>query len=424
MSVELCSSSLLGLVEPPCEFLRDDDDPPAYLFIARTADLSATLGVPVRLIGSGIGLTRPEAMRASIGEALERYANCGGGCAESRLLAWTELPDPAPHPSRYALFSEEQIADGLEGFVRFEAGTRVAWLPARDLSRGSDSWVPAQLVVLNRKPRPGEARVGYPTSSGAALGRSWAEAALRAVLEAAERDALMRTWLLRFSPPQLPAGVVAALGFDRRWESFLDPARCVMLNLSALVGIPTVLAAVRGAWPAQPALAFGSASGTTLAAAARKAVLEAYHCRAWCKDLLARRGPEAAGAIVDFEDHVLHYAHPRASARCGFLFEGHAGASLPDVADFRGRDPQSALAEAAARLEAQDVSCLIADLTPSDLRQAGLHACFAVAPELCRLSVGARRAYLGGTRLRRPHDSRLPAAAPGGALNPDPHPFP
>jgi len=424
MSLRDCVSPTLGIIGKPVELLRDADDPPFYLYSAATGDLKGILGCDDRLFGAGAGATQSEAMTACIGEALERYANLTGCETETRFCTWRELGEPTPHPSRYALFSADQYAAGI-GMVPFEETSKVEWIRATDLLTGEGSWVPAQLTQLRHEYREGEERIGYSTSSGSGLGASPQQAILTGLFEGIERDATMRAWLLRLRPPIRRNLTVADLGLPNDWDFFLSEPQCVLWDLSALVGIPTAMAAIRGVWPVTPTLAFGSASAPTFQIAARKAAIEAYHTRAWAKSLIANRNAcEPDEALINFEDHVYLYAHPAAAAACDFLFHQGPGEFVAENTDFVARSQEGILAEALRRLASRGIGCLSVDITTVDLRQSGLTAAHTLCPELCRLSVGLMPKFLGSGLLGEFGRSGRGGPDCEAPLNLAPHPFP
>jgi ribosomal protein S12 methylthiotransferase accessory factor len=376
-------------------------------------------------IGGGSGSTRESARAAAIGEAVERYSAsfCGGS---SVLATADEIGERAVDPARFALFAEEQYRQPGFRYARFTRRTRIAWARGWSLPAGRPAALPAQLVYLAWRRRPGEAAIGCATSNGLACRATRDEAVLTGLLELMERDAFMITWGARLSWPRLTwQGNTVLEAFERR---VLAPTglRCAALDLSAFWNVPCVLGVARSDASDEAPVGVGAAAAPTIERAIAKALDEAVRVRSWARSLRARDPagaelPASAAAIRSFDDHIRWYAYDGNAERTRFLDTSDETRHVDDV------EPVSpAIGELCDRLAARGASAYAVDVTAPDVRDAGLHVVKVVAPELCALDVehaarllGGRRRYDEPIRLGR-RDRPLTYSA----INPDPHPFP
>jgi ribosomal protein S12 methylthiotransferase accessory factor len=198
-----------------------------------------------------------EAFQRCVGEGIEylsqlqsgsdRLVLSGDGCGTARLL-----PD----------------------FVARHAGgaADLSWYAARCLADGREVLLPADLC-LRRPEAKRDFPVPFPLSIGSAAGTSLDGALLHGLLELIERDAASLWWRGGRLPRAIDSRNVGSdallhklrpRGFARR--------RSWLLDITTDIGVPTVAAVSCG--PDGYGFAFGLATRTTLASAARSAMLE------------------------------------------------------------------------------------------------------------------------------------------------------
>jgi ribosomal protein S12 methylthiotransferase accessory factor len=373
--------------------------------------------------------TQAAAVAATLGEAAERYALLQYP-AELPLATADELPGAA-EPERFTPFHRRQLRTPGFPFRRFDRTSRVRWVEATMISSGERVFVPAQLVWLQAEPPPNETPIGFATSSGTASAETRAEATLRATLELIERDAFMITWSNRLSLDRLSwandpdAAAYAAERFDPTGLTY------AAVDLSAFLGVPSVLGVVRGPRGEAP-LGIGAASASTARRAWRKALGEAFSVRtsaslfvSSCASARPDFGPDYE-SVRTFEDHVHLYAFDDTIGRCAFLDSSDRVRSLTTVESLPGVTAVEQLAALAEHLRRRRIDVFVVDITPLDLRELGICVMRAVSPDLCPLDVVHRVRFLGPARLRTaPVESGMRAHPRSFAeLNPDPHPFP
>lgn len=420
-----------GIVREISTPLAAPDDARLFCAACELADTRPALGVALDANASASSDCRETALAAALGEAAERYS--ASYVPEHRLVLASagELGHTAVSPERFALFHENQYREATIRAERFTSATRVRWVQGFSLPDGDPAWLPAQLVYLTAlPPAPGEALIGFPTSSGLACGPTFAEAVLAGLLEVVERDAFMIIWHNRLSLPRLDiSGHPELVAFHER---YLEPAGLAyeVVDASVFHRVPTMFALVRGTRGDVVSLALGAASAVRAADAWRKAVAEAFLVRAWARSLRLAE-PERAFAppfadVRGFAEHVQLHALEAHAHRARFLDAANGTRPIDAIADLEGSRIKSFIEAIVGRIEAAGAGAYAVDVTSPDIRAAGLAVAKVVAPELCALDVAHDARLLGGSRL---YSAAFELGLRGqplawGDLNPDPHPFP
>jgi ribosomal protein S12 methylthiotransferase accessory factor len=423
-------SPYVGIARSLDEVLAGTADPPLPTFSCETVDDERLLGSPLEAIGGvcGIGLDRDAAVGAALGETAERYSLCH--VAPERLLRRraAELPGAVP-PARFGLFTRAQYAERGFPFAPFDDSVEVPWVDGWDLRSGDLAWLPAELVFLGDPIEPGEGRVAYATSSGAACAPSLDAAVLKGLLELLERDAFMITWACRLSLPLLDwQGHEQLEALDRRYfaRTGLEYAA---IDLSRFHHVPSVLAVVRAPRGQTGAVGIGAGTAATIEQAWWKALSEAFACRSAAARLaLLGRGDHllADGSNVrSFADHILFYADHDRAERTRFLDASSDRIHVRAIAALPVGLPER-IGAVLTELDAAGSSAYAVEATAPDVAALGVRVVKTVAPELCMLDVVQRARFLGNPRLRRAPAQLglLPQELPPDLLNSDPHPFP
>jgi ribosomal protein S12 methylthiotransferase accessory factor len=355
---------------------------------------------------SGKGVSRREALRSALGEALERYG--AGQVPHARVVAaeLSALDGSVLTPEAIGLYGDMQYASVDFPFERFDPHRRYHWIRGELLPSSEPIWLPAETALFGTRSL-GD-RLCQVTTSGLALGRDRDDAVIRAVLELVERDATMMTWLCRLPGVRLAADCKdPAVCAIIRWLESLGVMPSFYL-LEVGIPIPTVLALSFGDGVCWPGLCVGSAAHPSPRKALRAAALEMV---ATGRSLVRVRDQLAEGDEIrsdHFIDHALYYVDPARASSASFLGDGTPKpcASYPDIA-------AESVHELAALLgDATDARIAVVDLTPPDLALSGLRVVRAFSDGLLPIHCGQDFERLGSRRL-----------AGLGPLNPDPHPF-
>ncbi|MEU9749138.1 TOMM precursor leader peptide-binding protein [Streptomyces niveus] len=408
---------------------RAESGPPVYLSGSTSADLSLikrTMGVTVN---GGAGFSKGEAVAATIGESLERYAAGLYRPADLHLATWDELEAAgrsAVPPAEFGLFSPEQHAEPGFPFTPFDGGTPVRWTQATDLLSGAPVQVPASQVYMHYRRLRGEAAIGQSISTGLAAGPSYWAAVLSGLYEVIERDALAISWLHRLPPRPLPPEVVAA---SSRVSYLIDRAttwRVRFYDLSLDLTPSTVVAVMEHHSGAEQIMSFGSACRWSPVKAVEKAFLEAAQGLTYVRRLLRQHedweAAEDFGNVDDFNKHAILYSkYPRLRERAGYLV--HPSAPVPP-----GRPERPAPAATddpvgriTAELAAAGHRVCVVDLTTPDVRRSGARVVRVLVPGLQHLSGVHGCRMLGNRRL---YDIVAALGCDTRPDNPYPHPLP
>jgi ribosomal protein S12 methylthiotransferase accessory factor len=259
--------------------------------------------------------------------------------------------------------AEGWIADMLDAHP-------VDWISARDAATGAAALLPADLC-LRREPSRRRITPPGPLSSGAAAGPSFEAAAMRAVLELCERDAVALWWhggrRGRGFPLEHEATRAAAALIARLRGGAAD-RRAWILDITAVEDVPVVAAVSID--QTGYGLACGTAARCDVVEAAEAAVLEMCQMEL-AAPLAAAKCEEAGEAALNEAD----WRHLRRAAfdttNCQLLWP-------------RGTAPQTMrtapnLDQLIANLHARDLPMFLLELTRADI---DVHVVRAVSPAL------------------------------------------
>ncbi|MGW9447119.1 YcaO-like family protein, partial [Bacillus mobilis] len=274
--------------------------------------------------------TDGDVLRASaLGEAAERYSQMDVDDRNPRYATVAELEREAvPHVSPARLLSLPPGADRQGELAEVPAHDHpVRWLEGVDLRTGGTVLLPSVYCVFYPdqpgNPLQDEGAWYWATSNGTATGTVPAEACLSGLFELLERDAFMLLWYHRLRFPGLVPDPSSRLA--HRIAAALAGTRVEyrLIDLTEVHGVPTVVAAVRGAGVGGVLHGVGAGAARTRDAAVWHAVKEAFSFYS-----MQRRGvfSETRGAIRSdqvrsFPDHALYYTDPGHHGKLAFLFE-------------------------------------------------------------------------------------------------------
>ena len=428
--LESLVSPFTGIVRGVDDVLAAPDDIRLVSVFCETGYSRDLVGHGATHRGAGSARSRTAARAAAVAEAAERYSACDSENAAVIVASAEELGRAAAAPSGFALFSETQHAQPGFPYARFTEATRLAWIEARSLPEDEPAFLPAQLVFLGWRLRPGEARIAGSTSNGLACGATFEEAVLTGLLELLERDAFMIAWKAELSFPRLSWSPDSPLvAFERR---YVRPTglRVAAIDLSAIWQVPTVLGVARSAVAGEAPIGVGACAAIHVDRAVEKAMDEAVRVRSWARsirveDPAGERVPDA-DEIRHFDEHIRYHAYEHHAACADFLDAATETRTTTDVDGLAGATPRDRIAAICVRLAERGASAYAVDVTAPDIRDAGLHVARVVAPELCALDVEHGALHLGGGRLYDEpvrlglRETRLRESE----INREPHPFP
>ncbi|HWN71172.1 MAG TPA: YcaO-like family protein [Haliangium sp.] len=403
----------------------------ANMHQATATTVHASLDALARDAAEGSDLDDERAAEAiAIIEAIERHFTMRhiepGRVLHASLDA---LGRDALDPRAFTQFAPHQY--GQPGFRArpFSPGETTGWIWGVRLRDGRPLLVPVALI----QHQPGLSI--YPVNSnGAACHTSLHRAALGAIYEIVERDALMLAWLHRLSLPRLALTGRAPDPHGLRAELDRLGFALEIADITTDLGIPVLLGVLRDRH--QPHFLItnpvaGPDPARVLGKLARELVQFALR---YLVDRNAFRGPLARSrdpaAVQTLRDHLLFYQHADKVAEASFLTASprrhaiaHVFGHMSDRAD-ADADPARALAHLVDTLSEQGHDVIAVDCTPPLVRALGLHVVKVLIPGLVPLYEGPHMPLASERLLEAPRGVGLRRRrARIEELNPWPHPF-
>lgn len=370
-------------------------DPPGTNLFLRVAHVGRGLhpdAVHAPLDGAAISTDADDAELRAVMEGLEHYA----------AAAW-RAPD-------FVWSSAEELGEDavpVEELPRaqpLDARDRIRWVEGWELADGRPVWIPAVMAYIGLPPAV-EAEAFWPQiSTGCAAHADLGAAVMAGLLECVERDAIATTWILERRVPRL-ADVDDALAPVA--DAALDVA---LYDATTDLGIPVVLAVVRGAGDVATVLA-GAARADPASAAAR-AVAEAVHARTMLPMVPA--APDDPAQLRRPTDAARWLGRPGCDEPWAALDNGES-VKLDELAAVDLSKPALM-----ARLASCGVRAYAVDLTCDELVDVGAAAVRVVVPALQPISLRPGVTFDDHPRLAR---AAVALGLDPAARNPFPVPF-
>jgi ribosomal protein S12 methylthiotransferase accessory factor len=409
-----------GIVREVVEVPRlAPDEPPLFHVGGRLANPQPELGDREGLSLGGSGSTLAQALIAAICEGVERY--CGGSFDRGalRLARTDELSGEVVAPRRFAAFSESQYSTPGFPYPRPSPEARWRWCAGVDLESGEEVRAPAAAVHMPYVPTGDEPLLCPSTSTGLCCGDSFEAAALGALCEVIERDALALTWLGQATPPSIPReGLERLCPLARR-----DDIRAY--ELTSDLGVPVFMIVGRGLTSEGRLLYTGSACHPDRDLALGKALREAMQGRVYVRYLTRLPAPTEPTSPADFSQHAQFYTRRPDLIAQAFAFLDAPGNESNAPPSAFSLQPSASLRELCRHLSERGVRPRIFDLSHPWCRDLGLSVVRAVMPELLGLQGHHGLPMQGHPRLARVAEA-LPLArirCQRDEISPWPHPF-
>jgi ribosomal protein S12 methylthiotransferase accessory factor len=364
--------------------------------------------------GWGKGLTLADALRSAVGEAVERYS---ASLPDPSRFVWarpSELEGEHLDPRLFPLYRADQYARPGFPYVAFDPNVRHPWVRGRWLSGGEgDVWIPALFAFLALTLDP-ENLICQGSSNGLAASTEWNDAALRAVLELVERDAMMTTWLtgepgLRIEPdsslePEFRAIVEQVGALGAAVELYLLP--------SSVCGA-TALCLAFGDGFGWPGANVALAADLDPAAAVRRSLLELGQTGPYLRELLLSGRVEAPEREADVQTMLDHAAYYFPAERANAFAPLRGGERTLSFESLAGWDGERSLEACASALEQAGVPLALVDVTAADVATGPLRVVRAVSPDLQPISYGYGCERVPVERIRsRAEKAEAPAIHP------------
>lgn len=226
---------------------------------ATNPDSLAFIRNSLRTASGGKGTTEEEAKVGAMAEAFERYSGVFRGDEIRRTARLSEL-EGAIHPNEVMLFSPRQLEQRAEINARgdsfqmvpepFDPDLEAEWSPLWAPSAEAFRWLPTGLLYYTYSkgvPRDAPNRLAFfADSNGCAAGSSLEDAALQALLELVERDAIATWWYNEARRPRVDLEDLAEPYLDELHAWLETEGRDLwVLDVTNDVGIPVFAAVSR-----------------------------------------------------------------------------------------------------------------------------------------------------------------------------------
>ncbi len=338
--------------------------------------------------GWGKGLTLADALRSAVGEAVERYS---ASLPDPDRLVWarpSDLRGDSLEPRLFPLYRADQYARAGFPYVPFDPEVLHPWVRGAWLSGGTgEVWVPALFAFLTLTLEP-QHLICQGSSNGLAASTDWEDAALRAVLELIERDAMMSAWLTGEGGPRLELDASLDPAYRELVEGIEALEAAVELYLLPSAGGSTVLSLALGDGASWPGANVALAADLNPAAAVRKSLLELGQTGPYLRELLLTKRLEPPAKEADVRtmlDHAAYYFPAERAAAFAALRSAERTLTYAALAGWEG---ERSLDACAAALEQAELRVALVDVTAPDVATGPFWVARAVSPDLQPLSYG------------------------------------
>lgn len=397
-------SQKTGIIKAIVEQPIDQDDPLIFSFGALMSDTSRYSPHRCSVRNGGAGLTREEALAATIGESIERY--CSNFYDRERFIFSTfrDLKSQAVPPDHFVLFSERQYCQDDFPFEPFNERSTIYWTRGYSLVDRTPKLVPACCVYLPYAYGREESVIGPSISTGLSCGASLEAAILMGIYECVERDAFTIMWLNKLSMPVVDMHTArSAVG-----RVFLDKfasanMKFCVCDITSDLGIPTFYTLALGNSAVGPLACIGSATRLDAEDAIKKTLVECAQSRPYLRYVLRNERNWTCGDnfsnVRSFDDHArLYSSMPELMPKLQFVDEKPTRA-LTEVPNCSSGSVTKDIEICLAKLADKGLDVVVVDLTTRDVAGVGFRVVRVIIPGLQPLHGDHRRRFLGGKRL-------------------------
>ncbi|GAA8924590.1 hypothetical protein BTM231_15130 [Helicobacter pylori] len=258
---------------------------------------------------SGAGLTKEEALLATIGEALERYSISQSAHISSSYDYPSNLYGAKEFLETLILFSEDDYKRKTAPFKKPDFNSPIHFVATKNLHTGQEHFVPRSLVFMNDEE---ESKLDRAYSTGTACHTDREKAIFSCLCELIERDVYACYWLCGITPLLLNHNFVLSQLPNEFSEEILRTGLSVktfaLMNQFEIPVIACTITAKDGG------IATGCSCHTDAKQALKKAMIEAFHTFNWCLEMKRSKLEIKKMTNIDnFKDHVLWYLNSNRS---------------------------------------------------------------------------------------------------------------
>lgn len=268
------------------------DDATMWTVVCAVAPIPGRRYSRDRIYAGAVAADLELATKKATGEAYERHTAGRISSADIRAASFDSLGADAMHPDQVIAYQPWQL-DQNPQLATFDPAVQRLWVRCVDSSGSGIRWVLADLVFYPIG-RPGALLHARANSSGMAAHPDSRLALRNAWLELLERDAFLRCWYARSSPPPIEVDLDLEEA-GRLWADLSRQGWSVRLVDLSRIGQPIIGALVSN----EDALVMGAAAMDSPRESAQKAILEAW-------SVLTARDDDEAPAPAEVQSPADH----------------------------------------------------------------------------------------------------------------------
>jgi len=350
-------------------------------------------------IGGGAADVRADiAWMKALAEGVERYCTLVLSDDDTILASAKELGDLALDLDSLPRMSAREYADPKCPFREPDKLAPIRWVRGYSLTHERIRYVPAVMTHIFTNPGPSEL-FWSEISTGVAAHTDFATAAVSAICEVVERDAIALTWLARLplarieiDVPLLSAELAQNLAMQRATN-----LRQLYFDATTDLGIPTVYSLQLMDGSPNLAQSVACATAPRFEEAIAKTIREATPVRS----AIGQRPslPEDVEDFVELHHGAAYLGRPELRHAFDFLLDSSRRVGLSSLKNELSSVRSSQLCEIIQRLRNAGMEAVLVDLTTQEVRSTGLWVLRVVIPQLMPMSCVQAGRYLGHARL-------------------------
>lgn len=385
------------------------------------ADYRADGVASLEMAGCGADESPELAMVRAVAEAAERYAMCVFDKRDVITASFAEVGSEGLSSDSIPRCSSAEYADPRCLLRPIDRNVPIRWVYGYSPLQRKPKMVPLIMTHLYTRPWPGES-FWLPISTGVAAHTDFNQAAVTAICEVIERDAIAMTWLLKrpltriwldeSEPPE------HAEKFHRLRQSGLTQ---MFFDATSELGVPTVYGLQLKDADPRAAQFVNCATGFNRWDACAKLIRESAMGRSILSTSIPI--PDDIRDFIELEHGAIYMGRFEQRQAFDFLTDSAAVSPISQLTQPEVDGPREQLLFLFERLQALGMEVILVDLTTDELREAGLRVIRAVIPALMPMSATYRARYLGHPRLLEEQAKLSEQLGHAVEINPYPQPF-
>lgn len=379
---------------------------------------------------AGTSLNRHKAIAKAVGEAIERYAAGSYSYDQFVFSTYDDLQEKALNPREFSMFLPSQYEYSEFTLHKFSTQSLLNWTKAKYANNNDEVWVPASMVYcpFSVQEAKNESVIFEAMSTGLAAHCSYEEAAINGILEIVERNNFMFNWLTQEKPRMLDK---SSLNLEH--HQLIDIySRCgyeIYLSYNpGEDGIPSFIGVMKGQRKYNVPFLIAAATHLDPAQAITKCLEELALMERFChRSMLSSSGLSVNAdfnRITNLNDHIKLWFSPDMWPYSDFLLSNEAPITLKEIHNWSTCHPEKDLDYLIGAIGSLGYRTIIADISPGDIADLGLHVVRAIVPGYIPLNKAYVHRTLGTKYLIDYYiNKNVSPSEIHNLVNPIPHPF-